>query len=65
MEEEDNVKRDSEIISSKVKTVNLTFLDFAKYLIWCSTKIYLKEINSIFTQKKKGIPINKNLSKLF
>lgn len=52
LEEEDNVKRDSEIISSKVRTVNLMFLDFAKHLICCPTKIYFKEINSIFTQNK-------------
>lgn len=46
------MKRDWKIISSKVKMVNLMFLDFAKHLIWHPTKIYLQEINSIFAQKK-------------
>lgn len=52
LEEEDNVKRDSKIISGKVKTVNLMFLDFAKHLVWCPAKIYLKEIKSKLAQKR-------------
>lgn len=62
------MKRDSKIMSGKVKTVNLIFLDFAKHLIWCLTKIYLQEINSAFTQKKSIVTLMKiclNCSKMY
>lgn len=67
LEEKDNVKRDSKIMSGKVKTVILIFLDFAKHLIWCLTKIYLQEIISVFTQKKSIVTLMKiclNCSKM-
>lgn len=64
LEEEDNVKRDRKIISGKVKTVNLMFLDFAKHLIFIWKKIIWKKL--IFTKKKSVVKsVNENLSKLF